>query len=102
MKKMGSKRTGSSPVTTRTAGMPTLFVIHSHTLTLLLIAVATPALSSAYYNNEYFPYTTRSDIAKFWNDKIVLDDLAKESFSYELLNKYNFAPIISKQLKKIW
>lgn len=56
---------------------------------LLLVAglCTTLALSSSYYNNEYFPYITNNEIGKSWGSLVDPQNAIKEPFSCEQLYK---------------
>ena len=63
-----------------------IFKSEKMTLFLLLAVLAHTVLSSAYFNNEYFPYITAKEVVELWNKKVTLDYVSDKSFSCEAVH----------------
>lgn len=56
-------------------------------LSLFAAVFTGTALSSAYYNNEFFTRITKDEVDKHWTNEVDAHSFIKESFSFETVLK---------------
>ena len=62
----------------------------------LVVAICVgSALSSAYYNNEYFERISKNEVNEHWTADIDAHSFIKDTFSCEHIHRYNRKPFIT-------
>ena len=73
--------------------MTTTVVRLAEGLLLMSAICATPAWSSAYYNNEYLPHVPNSEVGESWGRTVDAQNIIKRPFSCEQIYRYFHHPL---------